>query len=70
MNKLESYDEADTDKKLINKKAKKAKKAKFRFLRLLDKAHNIVVYIRSSGNRTDYFRKLAEKIILINNRTK
>jgi hypothetical protein len=56
MNKLESYDEAVTDRKFTNKKVKKAK---FIFLEFLIKTYNIVIYIRNSDNRADYFRKLA-----------
>jgi hypothetical protein len=67
MDKLESYDEAETNKKFINKKIKKTK---FRFLKFLNKTHNIVIYIRNSDNRADYFKKLAERIIPINNRTR
>jgi hypothetical protein len=67
INKLESYDETETDRKLINEEIKKTK---FRFLKFLGKAYNIVIHIRNSDNRADYFRKLAGKIIPINNRTK
>jgi hypothetical protein len=67
IDKLKSYDEIKIDKEFINKKVKKAK---FRFLEFFDKAYNIVIYIRNSNDRADYFRKLAKKIILINNRTK
>jgi hypothetical protein len=67
MDELESYDEIKIDKKFTNKKIKKAK---FRFLKFLNKAHNIVIHIRNSGNRADHFRKLIEKIIPIDNRTK
>jgi hypothetical protein len=67
MNKLKSYDEAETDKKLTNKKIKKAK---FKLLKSLSKIYNIVIHIRNSDNRADYFRKLIKKMILINNRTK
>jgi hypothetical protein len=67
MDKLKSYDEIEIDKKFINKKIKKAK---FRFLKSFSKAHNIVIYIRNSDNRANYFRKLTERIIPINNRTK
>ena len=67
MDELESYDEAETDREFTDKKVKKAK---FRLLRSLSKAHNIVIYIRSSDGRADYFRKLTERIILIDNRTR
>jgi hypothetical protein len=64
---LESYDKIKTDKKFTDKKIKKAK---FRLLEFFSKAHNIVIYIRNSDSRANYFRKLAEKMIPINNRTK
>jgi hypothetical protein len=67
MDKLESYDEAETDRKFTDKKVKKAK---FRFLEFFSKVYNIVIYIRNSGDRINYFKKLAEKIIPMNNRTK
>jgi hypothetical protein len=67
MDELKLYDEIKIDRKLTDKKIKKAK---FRFLKFFGKVYNIVIYIRNSGNRADYFRKLAEKMILINNRTK
>jgi hypothetical protein len=67
MDKLESYDEIKTDKKFIDKKIKKTK---FRFLKFFNKIYNIVIYIRNSDNRADYFKKLTEKIIPINNRTR
>jgi hypothetical protein len=67
MDELESYDEAETDKKFTDKEIKKAK---FRFLKFLSKTHNIVIHIRNSDDRANYFKKLAEKIILIDNRTK
>jgi hypothetical protein len=67
MDKLKSYDEVETDKEFTNKKIKKAK---FRFLKFFGKTHNIVIHIRNSDGRADYFKKLAEKMIPINNRTK
>jgi hypothetical protein len=67
INKLESYDEIKIDKEFINKKIKKAK---FRFLKFFDKVYNIVIHIRNLDNRADYFRKLTEKMISINNRTR
>jgi predicted nucleic acid-binding OB-fold protein len=67
MDKLKSYDEIKADREFINEKIKKTK---FRFLKFFNKAHNIVIYIRNLNGRTDYFRKLAEKMILMNNRTR
>ena len=32
--------------------------------------HNIVIYIRRLNARTNHFRKLAKRIILMNNRTR
>ena len=67
IDKLESYDKEEADRELIDKEVKKAK---FRLLGPLIKAHNIVVYIRGLGGRVEYFRKLAGRIILIDNRTR
>jgi len=67
LNKLESYDLEDLNRELIDKEATRAK---FRLLGPLGQAYNIVVYIRGSSARTDYFRKLAGRIILMDNRTR
>jgi hypothetical protein len=67
MDKLKSYDEIKIDREFIDEKIKKTK---FRFLKFFSKAHNIVIYIRSSDDRINYFKKLIEKMILINNRTR
>ena len=67
IDKLESYDKEEADRELTDKEAKKAK---FRLLGPLGKAHNIVVYIRGPGGRTEYFRKLVGRMILIDNRTR
>jgi hypothetical protein len=67
MDELESYNEIEIDKKFTDKKIKKTK---FKFLKFLNKAYNIVIHIRSLDDRVDYFRKLIEKIILMDNRTK
>jgi hypothetical protein len=67
MTKLESYDEAEVDRELIDKEAKKAR---FRLLGPLSKAHNIIVHIRGLGSRMDYFRKLAGRMILMDNHMK
>ena len=45
-------------------------RAKFRLLGLFGQGYNIVVYIRKSSARTDHFRKLVGRIILIDNRTR
>jgi hypothetical protein len=62
MDKLKSYDETEINKKI--------KKAKFKLLKFLSKIHNIVIHIRNLNNYTNYFKRLAEKIIPIDNRTK
>jgi hypothetical protein len=67
LDELESYDLKDADGEFTNKKITKAK---FRFLKLFNQRYNIVIYMYGLSIRTDYFRKLAERIILINNRTK
>ena len=63
--KLKSYDLENKDGELTNEKIKKAR---FRLLGSLGQKHNIVVYISKSSARTDVFRKLVERLILINNR--
>jgi hypothetical protein len=67
MDELKSYDEIKIDREFTNEKIKKAK---FRFLESFDKIYNIVIYIRNSNNRADYFKKLIEKMIPINTRTR
>ena len=62
--KLESYNEAKANGELTNEEAKKVK---FKLLGPLSKAYNIIVYIRSLSSYADYFRKLARRIILIDN---
>jgi hypothetical protein len=39
-------------------------------MKLFNKFHNIVVYIRSFVSRTKKFKDLAEKMIPLNNRTR
>ena len=65
MEELKAYDKQDQSKELIDKEAKRAK---FRLLGPLGQGHNIVVYIRRSASRTNEFRKLAGRIILLDNR--
>ena len=61
---LKAYDKQDQSRELTNKEAKRAK---FRLLRPLSQGHNIVVHIRASAGKTDKFRKLARRIILLDN---
>jgi hypothetical protein len=58
------YDKQEQSKKLENKNEKKKL---FCLLGLLSQEHNIVVYIRSSSVHITRFKKLAKRIILINN---
>jgi hypothetical protein len=51
-------------KELINKEAKRVQ---FRILKPLSQAYNIVVYICKSAKRIKEFKKLARKIILLDN---
>jgi hypothetical protein len=64
---LEAYDKQDQSGELTDKEAKRAK---FRLLGPLGQGHNIVVHIRASASRTDEFRKLARRIIPLDNRTR
>jgi hypothetical protein len=67
LDELESYDLEDTNGELTDEKAMKAK---FRLLEPLGQGHNIVIHIRGLSARTDHFRKLVRKMILIDNRTR
>ncbi len=64
---LKSYNLEDKDKELTDKEVKRAR---FRLLGPLSQGYNIVVYISGSSVRTDVFRKLTGKLILMNNRIK
>jgi hypothetical protein len=67
LDKFESYDLKNEDEKFTDEKIRKIR---FKFLELFSQKYNIVIYIRGSNTRTEYFKTLIEKIILINNRTK
>jgi hypothetical protein len=67
INELESYNEEEADRELIEEEVKKAK---FRLLGPLGKAHNIMVHICGSGSCVEYWRTLAGKIIPIDNCTR
>ncbi len=64
---LASYDLEDKDGELTDEKIKKTR---FRFLRPLSKKYNIVIYINGSFARTDVFRKLTKRLILMDNYTR
>jgi len=64
---LESYNEQERDKELIDNKARRAK---FRLLGPLGQGHNIVVHIRGSPSRTAEFKELAGRMIPMDNRTR
>ena len=64
INELESYDEEEADKELTDEEVKKVK---FRLLGPLSKVYNIVVYIRGLGGCAEHFRKLAGRMIPIDN---
>src|SRR6266498_3931586 len=63
--KLKSYNLKNKNGELTDKKIKRAR---FRLLEPLSQRYNIVVHISGSSARTDVFRKLAGRLILINNR--
>ena len=66
---LQSYDDAKADVNRIFSNDE-ARKARFKLLGPLSKAHNIVVYIRGSLGRIARFRALARRIIPIDNCTR
>jgi hypothetical protein len=67
MSELESYNNQDKNKDVTDKEARRAR---FRLLGPLGQRHNIVAHIRELPAYTKVFKKLAERIILINNRTR
>jgi hypothetical protein len=67
LEKLASYDLKDEDGKLTDEKIRRIR---FRLLEFFDKKHNIVIHINESPARTDVFRKLAGKLIPMDNRIK
>jgi hypothetical protein len=67
MEELESYDSDEKDETLENSEEMRAK---FRLLGPLGKAYNIVAYIRKSLKRIMIFKKLARRMIPIDNRTR
>src|SRR6266536_2206355 len=64
---LASYDLEDEDGEFTDEEVRRAR---FRLLGPLNKKYNIVVYINESSARTDVFRKLIERLILMDNRTR
>jgi hypothetical protein len=64
---LESYDKQDQSGEL---KDEDIKKQQFRLLGSFDQKHNIVVHIRGSSARTARFKKLAGRMIPMDNRTR
>ena len=64
---LKSYEKLEKRKKL---KDTEEIKRKFRLLDPLGKLYNIIMDIRSSGNRTAEFLALATRMIPLDNRTR
>ncbi len=64
---LASYDLEDKDGELTDEKVRRVR---FKLLGSLSKGHNIVVHINGSSARTDVFRKLTERLIPMDNRTR
>jgi hypothetical protein len=67
MEELESYDSDEKDETLKNSEEIRAK---FRLLGPFGKAYNIVTYIRKSLKRIMIFKKLARRMIPMDNRTR
>ncbi len=67
MEELKSYDLKDEDGELTDEEVRRVR---FRLLRSFGQGYNIVVYISGSSARTDVFKKLAGRLILIDNRIK
>jgi hypothetical protein len=67
LDELKSYDLKNEDGKLTDKKIRRTR---FKLLKLFDQKHNIVIHIRRSNVRTEYFRTLIRRMISMNNRTR
>jgi hypothetical protein len=67
MKELKSYDSDEKDETLENSEEIRAK---FWLLSPFSKVYNIVIYIYKSLKRIMIFKKLARRMILINNRTR
>jgi hypothetical protein len=67
LDKFELYDLKNENGKLTDEKIRKIR---FKFLKSFGQKYNIVIYIRGSSARTEYFRTLIKRIILMNNRTR
>jgi hypothetical protein len=67
LDELESYNLEDADGELTDKEAMRAK---FRLLGPFSQRHNIVIHIRGLSAHTDHFRKLAGRMIPMDNRTR
>jgi hypothetical protein len=67
LDELESHDLKNENGEFTNEKIKKIR---FRFLKLFSQEHNIVIYIRGLSARTEHFKTLIERMILMDNRTK
>jgi hypothetical protein len=64
---LESYNNQDKNKDATDEEARRAR---FRLLRPLGQEHNIVAHIHGSPACTKVFKKLAGRMILIDNCTR
>jgi len=67
MEELESYDEEDHN---FDQSNDEARRAKFRLLGPLGQAHNINAHMCKSPLRIEVFRKLAGRLIPMDNRTR
>jgi hypothetical protein len=67
MKELKSYDSDEKDETLENSEEIRVK---FWLLSPFSKVYNIVIYIYKSLKRIMIFKKLARRMILINNRTR
>jgi hypothetical protein len=66
---LESYNEQKQERN-IEVTDDEVIRVQFRFLGLFGKKYNIVIYIRKSAGKTAKFKKLIERMVPINNRTR
>lgn len=70
LEKIESYDKANTLESELDKQAQTEREEAFRTMGVLGKLHNIVVHSRSSANRAKEFVTFAQRRVPLDNSTR
>jgi hypothetical protein len=70
LEKIESYDKENSLENELDKQAQTEREAEFRTMGVLGKLHNIIIFSRSSANRTKEFISFAQRRIPLDNSTR